>query len=247
MLRVANWKANYEARDLGGMPWIKLQVKWGDSYLELIEHPDGIAHYGAWVVLLSIATRMKPKGVFVRDGNRPHTASSLARMGRVPEPLMTAALQRLISIGWIEDDGGDLSNVGQLSTCPVLSNCEKSRNDPHQKENKNEKENNKILLSNAVGRKSDFSLELAELTKTREWFNSEFWPSYPRKAKKARALQWCKSNLVGKPELRDMIISALEQPNVQQRDTLYPDDGERFCILPDKWLSGQRWEDGMDV
>lgn len=107
--RIADWNRHFEknrTRELVTMRWIALPNNLdNDGYLELVDHPDGAAHFGAWVVILEIASRSKPRGTLLRNGNRPHTPQSLARISRLPAGLFEAALPRLVSIGWVNTYG----------------------------------------------------------------------------------------------------------------------------------------------
>ena len=72
-----------------------------------------------------------------------------------------------------------------------------------------------------------------------EWFDSEFWPFYPKREDKANAL---KADVMkyGKTEAdRSAIIERLKAdlPDLTGREI-------RFIPLPAAWLNKQRWKDG---
>jgi len=106
MWTIANWNERFEnnrTRDLKHLGWVPIPNKHdGDGFTELMSHKDGAAHYGVWCLLLQVASKCDPRGTLVRDGARPHTAATLARMIRVPEPVVRTAIERLVrDIGWI--------------------------------------------------------------------------------------------------------------------------------------------------
>jgi hypothetical protein len=73
-----------------------------DSYVELVSHNDGAAHFGAWMALLMVASRARLRGTLAWEDGRPHTAESLARLTRLPEVIVSTAIERLLAIGLLE-------------------------------------------------------------------------------------------------------------------------------------------------
>jgi hypothetical protein len=105
-LRVRDWDANYENNRTRGykrLNWVPIPNKMdGDGYTELVDHPNGAAHLGAWLAIVQVASRCEQRGVLARDGGRPHDAASLARITRLPREIFDEVLPRLLAIGWIE-------------------------------------------------------------------------------------------------------------------------------------------------
>ena len=81
----------------------------GAGYAELVQcHDEGPAHFGAWIVLLEVASVCNPRGTLVRSNGQPHDTLSLSRVTKFPERVLTDALRRLVELGWVEvseDDG----------------------------------------------------------------------------------------------------------------------------------------------
>jgi hypothetical protein len=106
MLRVKDWEQHFEnnrTRELKSLHWAPVPNKQdGDGYTELMDHPNGVAHYGAWVAIVLVASKCDPRGTLSRDGARPHDAASVSRITRVPADVMSEAIERLVSIGWLE-------------------------------------------------------------------------------------------------------------------------------------------------
>lgn len=105
LYRIADWDEHFEnnrTRDLKSMAWVPLPNRQdGDGYTELLDHPDGPSHFGAWVALVQVASKCRPRGTLMRDGGTPHDSSSLARMTRFPRDVIAAAIERLVAIGWM--------------------------------------------------------------------------------------------------------------------------------------------------
>lgn len=137
MYRVVDWERHFEnnrTRELKTLTWVPFPNKHdGDGYTELLDHPDGPAHYGAWCAIAQVASKCEPRGTLVRDGARPHTAASLARMTHFPESIMAAAIERLVvQIKWLEivpDPEGyeDLAAIPQESATAPQSPASRVR------------------------------------------------------------------------------------------------------------------------
>lgn len=105
--RIARWRKTFEHRDLRrpgrSMPWVKVPTHHdGDGLTELLQHPNGVAHYGIWVLLLGVGSRCSPRGVLIRKNSSPHTSATVARIVRSTETMAEEAWLRFISIGWLE-------------------------------------------------------------------------------------------------------------------------------------------------
>lgn len=107
MYRIVEWETNFEnnrTKELKKLTWVPFPNRHdGDGYTELLDHPNGPAHFGAWCAICQVASKCDPRGTLSRDGARPHTASSLARMTKIPETLMREAIARLVNpVRWLE-------------------------------------------------------------------------------------------------------------------------------------------------
>ena len=106
LYRIVDWDKNFEnhrSRARKVLNWVPLPNKHdGDGYTELVDHPNGAAHFGAWVVLVQIASKAEPRGTLVRSGDIPHTCASLRRMSKLSEEVFEEVIPRLVAIGWLE-------------------------------------------------------------------------------------------------------------------------------------------------
>lgn len=84
LYKIANWSELYEnhrSRILKRLLWIPISTQMdGDGYTELLMHPDGIAHFGCWILLLEIAARCDPRGTLMRSNGKPHDPDSIVRV-----------------------------------------------------------------------------------------------------------------------------------------------------------------------
>jgi hypothetical protein len=107
--RIKDWDKNFEnnrTRELKRMEFVLVPNKHdGDGFRTLISKPRGTALFGAWVLILQVASKCDPRGTLVRSDGTPHTPETIARMTGSDTKLIKAALDILIhpEIGWIED------------------------------------------------------------------------------------------------------------------------------------------------
>jgi hypothetical protein len=106
MLQIRNWETKYEtheSRKYKRLDWVCVRTDLADlGYRMLIDHPEGAAHLGAWLAIIEIASRCKPRGTLIENGI-PLTAKHLAMKSGLPEALLGAAIPRLLDIGWLEN------------------------------------------------------------------------------------------------------------------------------------------------
>lgn len=131
---IRGWNKHYEnnrTRELKAMTWVPIPIKFdGDGYTELIGHANGAGHYGVWIAVVAVAGRCDPRGTLLRDCARPHDAGTLSRITRMPETLIAEALDRLVSIGWIERKA--LQDNDPALACGVTAGtCGESAAAPH--------------------------------------------------------------------------------------------------------------------
>jgi len=72
-----------------------------------------------------------------------------------------------------------------------------------------------------------------------DWFDSEFWPRYPRKEKKISArdaMRWALQNHNEDGKLKEKILAALTW-----QIEVHPE--WKYWTSPDRWLLQQRWTD----
>lgn len=107
LLRIKDWNDHYEnnrTRELKRMEWIPVPNKHdGDGFSTLMDHERGLAHLGAWLLILQVASKCEIRGTLSRAGAVPHTASSIARIGHADATIIQEAIERLVGeIGWLE-------------------------------------------------------------------------------------------------------------------------------------------------
>ncbi len=105
--RIKDWNVHFEnnrTRDLKVMAWIPVPNKHdGDGYTALVDRENGSAILGAWLVILQVASKCDPRGSLLRDGKKPHTSHSIARITRLPAGIIQEALDICSKeVQWIE-------------------------------------------------------------------------------------------------------------------------------------------------
>lgn len=220
-LRIRDWDKHFEnnrTRELKKLSWVPFPNKHdGDGYTELVDHKDGVAHFGCWCLICEVASKCDPRGTLLRDDKTPHTFETIARMTRASATDMRSAIERLISIGWIESCDNPAPSCDLIPHPPAQKGMEGNGRELNRKEEKNTP-----LVSLA-----DFD---------------SFWNAYPRKVGKQSALKaWNKATK--KPAL-PAILSAIE---VQKQSEQWTKDGGQFIPHPATWLNAGRWDDETPV
>lgn len=108
--RIRDWQSRFEnnrTRELKYLEWVKFPNPMldggGDTYADLMNHPNGAAHFGFWVACVFLASRSQVRGTLLRDSGAPHCRSSIALTCRIPAPLCEEAAGRLVELGWLEE------------------------------------------------------------------------------------------------------------------------------------------------
>jgi len=127
LYRIKDWDKHFEnaqSRKVTRLAYVLVPNKHdGDGYTELVcDHPNGPAHYGAWVATIQVGAKCEPRGSLMKDTGIPHDATSLSRKTRLPSELFTEAFPRLLQIGWLEALTVELPDGYQSSGSEVGKN-----------------------------------------------------------------------------------------------------------------------------
>lgn len=107
--RIRNWDTTFEnsqSRKYDNLRWVPIPNRHDtDGYTMLMDDDHGVMHYGAWIALVQLASRCKPRGTLIRSDGRPHDYSSVARITRIGSQVFREAIPRFLSdeIGWLDD------------------------------------------------------------------------------------------------------------------------------------------------
>jgi hypothetical protein len=131
---VRDWDQLYEnnrSRELARTTWFPAPNDLGaDWYAELVSDADGAAQLGIWHSLLMVASKAQPRGALVRGDGQAHTAESLARVTRLSEPLVKAAIERLLKIGLLEVSGNKRRKKNGLGSHPPAAKSHPGTGNP---------------------------------------------------------------------------------------------------------------------
>ncbi len=119
--KIRDWDKYFEnnrTRELKNLQWVPMPNKHdGDGFTEVMEQERGVEVYGAWALILQIASKCNPRGTLVRDnpapscgdpapgcggGQKAHDSASLARMTRTHRSVFDHALPILVQVGWLD-------------------------------------------------------------------------------------------------------------------------------------------------
>ena len=108
MLRISDWDDIFEnatSRKLKRLDWVAVPNKTdGQGYMELVDHPNGAAHLGAWYAIVEAASKQKTRG------NLPGISQdaggicrALGKISQLPAEVFVEVIPRLLKIGWLEE------------------------------------------------------------------------------------------------------------------------------------------------
>lgn len=105
--RVRNWHKSHEnaqSRKVQSCRWVSVPNKHdGKSFRRLIAMPNGLALYGAWILILAVASKCPRRGVLA-DEDGPLSPDDLALKTGSPSDVFREAFEVLADpkIGWLE-------------------------------------------------------------------------------------------------------------------------------------------------
>jgi hypothetical protein len=142
--RIRDWATHFEnnrTRELKKMDWVPVPNRHdGDGFTELLDHKNGMAHYGAWHLILQVASKCDPRGTLLRDGagggKIPHSAESLSRITHGKVTVFEEAITRLLSIGWLESYDNPAPSCGNPAPCCGEVTTERNGTEGNGKERK---------------------------------------------------------------------------------------------------------------
>lgn len=134
---IVGWDDLYETAEtkkLKNLSWVPTPNSHNSlGFCELLSHPNGMAHYGAWNLILQVASKCPVRGLLVSGRNKVHDARSIALITRGSERMIQEAIPRLVEIGWLAElelgespgtPGEDPGKTGEAPGTPVLKGRE---------------------------------------------------------------------------------------------------------------------------
>lgn len=248
-LRIRDWEKHFEnnrTRDMKNMSWIPVPNKHdGDGYTILVDHKNGAAHLGAWMVILQVASKCDPRGTLLRGNGRPHNAGSISRVTRIPEQIIEEAVNRLCGdeIGWLEiiDSLGNPTIPQEGAGSPQVGAEKPQEGIPLGKGRKGRKEDTANQPSGDVAEQKQFLLSKRKRKlqgDMLEWFKA-FWKAFDHKRGRAEAIDaWMDIPAINKALAQEICKAAGIE--AKSRQSLAAD---RTPIMAQGWLAGRRWED----
>ena len=106
LYKIRNWDTQYEnnrTRELKTLSWVPIPNKHdSDGYTQVMCEENPLELYGAWVVIVQLASRCGVRGTLLRDGAGPHNSASIARITRTSEKSIARALDYFsTSVNWL--------------------------------------------------------------------------------------------------------------------------------------------------
>ncbi len=124
---IRDWNKHFEtaqSRVVKRLAWVSIPNKHdGKSYRRLMRREGGPAMYGAWILIVQVASTCPKRGVLA-DSDGPLTAEDIAVKTDAPTELIEVALKVLCSpeIRWMEArecENGDSTLIDAMTTLPI--------------------------------------------------------------------------------------------------------------------------------
>ncbi len=133
--KIANWVEKYETADTRkrkSLFWVLVPNGHdGLGYCSIMERYDALEVFGAWVLILQVASKCSTRGSLTTTKGRPYTAKDIATMTRAPVDSITEALDVLVEIGWVTaDTSADHPDVSADDPDKVADDPDKVADDP---------------------------------------------------------------------------------------------------------------------
>lgn len=262
LYRVTDWDTHFEnagSRKIQDLTWLKKPNKHdGDGYTELVDHPNGAAHYGIWSATIEVASRCQPRGTLLRANGQPHDPASLSRQTRLPEEFFAEALPRFVVIRWL--DAEDVATKGftgdsQAGGSEVVDGCQQGGVEERRREENTGQEKRGESLPPGAGEDEAEEPPVDPYTDDfKAWWKT--WPKERRKVKRDAFNAWKAAvnrirdaNAGFEPDDARTHLLALtsqyaQSPKVQQQIR----DGEvGFIPYPAKWLAKSYFDDDPET
>ena len=116
-LRITDWAEHYEtaeSRRIKDLSWVATPNGHDSvSFCQLLKHPNGMAHFGAWNLILQVASKCSTRGTLTygKKCPRPHNAETIAELTHSSEKIIGEAIARLLEFGWLEEIESDSQQV----------------------------------------------------------------------------------------------------------------------------------------
>lgn len=143
---------NHETRKRKSLFWV-LVPNSHDSlgFVEIMERDDGLEVFGAWNLILQVASKCPVRGLLANAKGRPYTAKEIAKKTRAEAEQIENALEVLTEIGWIHaedaaDHAGTSARHAATSADHAAMSADRAATSGSKKERKKEKEERPPLI-----------------------------------------------------------------------------------------------------
>lgn len=115
---IPNWDDVFEnnrSREIKRPTWVPVSNSMDDdTFVELMQHRNGAAHFGVWICLILVGSRCDPRGTLIKNNGIPHNSCTLRALIRTDSRTIQTAIDRLVAIGLlkIKELNGDIPQYG---------------------------------------------------------------------------------------------------------------------------------------
>lgn len=209
----------------------------------LIDHPDGAAHFGAWIAIVQIASKQNPRGT-LPNGKISQSVGgicqSLSRISRLPSSLFENLIPRLIEIGWLEilADSANASGASANTSAESASTSGKSADTDIHTDREGKGIQRKSVETNTISKPSHISERSAREENGNGW--TAFIEAYEATGRETISSDFshCEANWK-KLVLADQIacVSGIRRDIEAQKYS-----GPEFWPKPKNYIAAREWE-----
>jgi hypothetical protein len=245
LYKIRNWDQHFEnnrTREMKRLGWVPVPNKQdGDGFCAIMHHEDGLKIFGAWVLLLQVASKCSPRGTLVRDNGMPHTERTIARMTGAQEGDIYIAMQYLASsdVDWLCYDHVEIPQEGAGSPQEGAGIPQEPAENALERKGTEQKGNEQKGAAAPLAPPPSAKKGQTMVEPTSGPAFEAFWVAYPsgsRVDRKACLKKWKDRNL---DAIAPQIMSGLAAWKESSRWT--KDDGQ-FIPNSTTWLNQSRWE-----
>ena len=117
LYKISRWAELYEnnrSRLLISLTWVLVPNRHdGENFSAIMAQKQAAEIFSAWILILQVASKCKPRGLLVKDNGTPHDSSSLSVKTRAPKAWFDAAFS------FLEKQTDWLESTDVTDTCQI--------------------------------------------------------------------------------------------------------------------------------
>jgi uncharacterized phage protein (TIGR02220 family) len=127
LYRIRDWQELYEnnrSRTVKDLSWVAIPNRHdGENYTMIMSHKRGSEIFSAFILMVEVASKCRPRGTLIRDNGKPHNPISLSLKCRCPASWFEIAIEYLSeNTDWLEFE--DIASGCQEPVSALSASCQ---------------------------------------------------------------------------------------------------------------------------